>query len=96
MEFVRKEIHLGPEFSIDAFERAFAQFRSLYNTPPLRAVCSPDVLARFCTLFERSTDVAHRQSTRLTYEGVPLVASIIAPGTIAFEGEVDENRMGDW
>ncbi|HTV74436.1 MAG TPA: hypothetical protein VME66_12140 [Candidatus Acidoferrales bacterium] len=96
MEFVRKEVYLGPMFSAQAFESAFAQFRSLYNVVPLRAVCSPDVLARFCALYERSPESAHLHSTRLRYEGVPLVAAILAPGTIAFEGEVDENRMGDW
>jgi hypothetical protein len=96
VEFVRKEVYLGPAFSAQTFEGAFAQFRSMYNVPPLRAVCSPDVLTRFCVLYERAPDVAHLHSTRLHYEGVPLVAALLAPGTIAFEGEVDENRMGDW
>jgi hypothetical protein len=96
VEFVRKEVYLGPAFSAPTFEAAFAQFRSMYNVAPLRAVCSPDVLARFCELYERSGAVAHLHSTRLQYEGVPLVAAIMAAGTIAFEGEVEENRMGDW
>jgi hypothetical protein len=96
VEFVRKEVHLGSAFSTQTFEGAFAQFRRMYNVAPLRAVCSPDVLARFCALYERSPEVAHKHSTRVRYEGVPLVAAIMAPGTIAFEGEVDENRMGDW
>jgi hypothetical protein len=32
----------------------------------------------------------------LRYDGVPVVSAILAPGTIVFEGEVDEERMGDW
>jgi hypothetical protein len=27
---------------------------------------------------------------------VLLSAAVLPPGTIAFEGEVDESRMGDW
>jgi hypothetical protein len=52
------------------------------------------VLDRFATLFE-GDDVAASGRT-LRYSGVPLAAAILAPGTVAFEGEVDENRMGDW
>lgn len=87
---------LGAAFSAEDFERAFARFRELYNTGPTRAVCSPDVLSRFCVLFERSGDVALERSTRLTHEGVLLLGGIVPPGTIVLEGEVDENRMGDW
>jgi hypothetical protein len=96
LEFVRKEVYLGAAFSSHTFEAAFAQFRSMYNVAPLRAVCSPDVLARFCELYERSGAVAHLHSSRLRYEGVPLVAAVMPAGTVAFEGEVEENRMGDW
>jgi hypothetical protein len=78
------------------FERAFDQFRELYNVRPLRVLCAPDVLARYCALYERDSERALRQSGRIAYEGIPLVAAVIAPGTIAFEGQVDEERMGDW
>jgi hypothetical protein len=96
MEFVRKEIHIGSIFSVEDFSRAFARFRELYNVPPKRILCSPDVIARFCALYERSTDIALAYSARLEYEGVPLAAAVLAAGTIALEGEVDEDRMGDW
>jgi hypothetical protein len=32
----------------------------------------------------------------LRYEGIPVSSAILAPGTIVFEGQVDEDRMGDW
>ncbi|MDP9017097.1 MAG: hypothetical protein M3N19_02095 [Candidatus Eremiobacteraeota bacterium] len=66
----------------------------MYQVRPLRVLCSPDVLERFCTLFERSSDVA--QNREVCYEGVPLSAAILSPGMVAFEGDVDEERMGDW
>jgi hypothetical protein len=94
LEHVRREIQLGPRFSRQAFERAFRRFVELYGVRPLRANCSPDVLARYCALFERSEVVAH--AGRVAYEGVPLSAAVLAPGTIVFEGEVEETRMGDW
>ena len=96
MERVRREVRLGPSFSAGALDVAFSEFRSLYGVAPDRAICSPDVLERFCTLFEGSANVAHLHSSRLSYDGVALTAAIIAPGTIALEGEVDEERMGDW
>ncbi len=96
MENVRREVNLGRTFSASDFERAFARFRELYNVRPHRVVCAPDVLARYCALYERDPATAHLHSARLSFEGVPLVAAILAPGTIAFEGEVDEERMGDW
>ena len=95
-ETVRREIVVGACFSAEAFADAFAQFRKIYNTAPLRAFCAPDVFARYCELFERSAAAAHRHSTRARYEGVPLEAAILRPGVVAFEGEVDEERMGDW
>jgi hypothetical protein len=85
---------LGRQFSPVEFERAFAGFQQLYHVRPLRVLCSPDVLERYCALFERSVEDAHRRAVR--YEGVPVAAAVLPIGTIAFEGEVDENRMGDW
>jgi hypothetical protein len=89
-------VRIGREFSRDEFEVAFAAFWQTYNVAPLRALCAPDVLARFCELYERSAGRVHEQSLRLRFEGVPLVAALVPPGTVAFEGEVDEERMGDW
>jgi len=96
VEFVRWEVRVGGTFSRSAFERAFASFRKAYNVAPLRALCAPDVLARFCELYEPPAALAHGHSTRPAFDGVPLVAAVLAPGTVAFEGEVDEVRMGDW
>lgn len=56
--------------------------------------CSPDVLERYCTLFERSPDAARQRDVR--FRGLPVRAAILAPHTVCFEGEVDEGRMGDW
>ena len=95
MERVRREVRLDATFSDAAFANAFASFRRIYNVAPLRAYCSPDVFARYCELFTRSSD-AHRHSTRLCYDGIPLVAAVLAAGTLALEGEVDETQMGDW
>jgi hypothetical protein len=92
MEFVRREAQLGPTFDRDEFERGFATFKETYNVAPLRALCAPDVLARFCELYGS----VHHHSLRLQFRDIPLVAAILAPGTVAFEGEVDEERMGDW
>lgn len=61
---------------------------------PLRVLCAPDVLQRYAALYGRTADDAH--SRALSYDGIPLVSAIVAPGTITFEGEVDEERMGDW
>ena len=94
LEHVRREARLGRHFSPDEFERAFASFAQMYHVRPQRVLCSPDVLERFCALFERSADAGHRRAVR--YEGIPLTASVLPAGTIAFEGEVDEGRMGDW
>jgi len=87
---------LGARYSRAAFERAFLQFRQLYNVLPARVLCAPDALERFCALYAPPADRPHGHSTRLRYEGVPLEAAVLAPGTLAFEGEVDEDRMGDW
>jgi len=66
----------------------------MYHVRSNRVLCSPDVLQRYCSLFERCVDVAHAREVR--YEGILLCAAILPPGMVAFEGEVDEERMGDW
>ncbi|MBV9271419.1 MAG: hypothetical protein JO165_10005 [Candidatus Eremiobacteraeota bacterium] len=87
-------MRLGRSFNSADFERAFASFQQMYHVVPRRIMCSPDVLARFCTIFEASPDEAHRRDLR--FRGTPVEAAILAPGIIALEGEVDEDRMGDW
>lgn len=87
-------MRLGRSFNGADFERAFASFQQLYHVMPARVLCSPDVLARFCTIYEASPDQSHR--TDLWFRGVPVQAGILAPGIIVLEGEVDEDRMGDW
>jgi hypothetical protein len=52
------------------------------------------VLARYAALFGRSADDAHQR--RLRFEGIPIQSAIVSPGTLVFEGDVDEERMGDW
>jgi hypothetical protein len=96
VEFVRREVRIGATFTRGDFERAFATFRQTYNVAPSRALCAPDVLARFCALYESQRVTVHMASTRLRFEGVSLVAAVLPPGTVAFEGEIDEERMGDW
>lgn len=66
----------------------------MYHVRPNRVLCSPDVLERFCSLFEDSAGVAHSGEVR--YEGILLCAAVLPPGMVAFEGAVDEERMGDW
>ncbi len=85
---------LGTAFDEFAFEDAFARFRQLYHVRPARVLCAPDVLVRYATIYARTADDAHREALR--YDGIPLESAILAPGTIVFEGEVDEERMGDW
>jgi len=65
-----------------------------YNVPPTAGRCSPDVLDRYCRLFERGDDVARHRAVR--FRGVPLFAAVLPVGTVVFEGEIDEDRMGDW
>jgi len=57
-------------------------------------LCAPDVLGRLAALTARSSDDA--MSRVLRYEGIAVASAILAPGTIVFEGQVDEERMGDW
>ncbi|MDE2481605.1 MAG: hypothetical protein KGN02_05410 [bacterium] len=87
-------MRLGSEFAAEAFERAFDRFAQTYNVQPQLARCSPDVLERYCRLFEAGEDVAQRRE--VSHRGIPLVAAVLPAGIIAFEGEVDEDRMGDW
>lgn len=87
-------VALGNAFDAAAFDDALAGFRRLYNVAPARVLCAPDVLARFSALTGRSADDALVHALR--YEGLPVVSAVLAPGTIVFEGEVDEERMGDW
>jgi hypothetical protein len=91
---VRREVRLGSEFAAEAFEAAFERFVRIYNVPPALARCSPDVLERYCRLFESGDEAARRRQVR--FRGVPLYAAVLPTGTIAFEGDVDEGRMGDW
>jgi hypothetical protein len=85
---------LGTGFDERALDDALAGFRRLYNVAPLRVMCAPDVLGRFAQIMARSPDDAMQRA--LQYDGMPVVSAILAPGTIVFEGEVDEERMGDW
>jgi hypothetical protein len=85
---------LGSTFGDQAFEDALGGFRRLYNVAPARVLCAPDVLVRFAALNGASSDDAHQRN--FWYDGLPVVSAILAPGTIVFEGEVDEERMGDW
>lgn len=94
LEHVRRETRLGRQFTPAEFERAFKKFGQMYHTRPDRVLCSPDVLERFCAIFERSVEAAH--SLQVRYEGIVVSAAVMPPGTVAFEGEVDEERMGDW
>jgi hypothetical protein len=91
---VRWTVALGARFDEQAFQTALAGFRRLYNVAPERVLCAPDVLARFAALMSRSPEDAMNRD--LLHDGVPVVSAILAPGTIVFEGEVDEERMGDW
>jgi hypothetical protein len=45
-------------------------------------------------LFERTEDAGRTREVR--FRGIPLYAAVLPTGTIVFEGEVDEVRMGDW
>jgi hypothetical protein len=94
LEHVRREVRLGSNFAAEAFERAFDRFVQTYNVMPALARCSPDVLERYCRLFESGVDAARQREVR--FRGIPVVAAVLPSGTIAFEGEVDSDRMGDW
>ena len=53
-----------------------------------------DVLGRLAAVTARSADDALTRELR--YSGVAVASAILAPGTIVFEGHIDEERMGDW
>jgi hypothetical protein len=93
LEHVRREVRLGRHFGPAEFERAFRSFQQLYQVRPLRVLCSPDVLDRYCEIYEESGE-AHRRE--VVFDGVRVTAAIMPPGMVAFEGEVDQDRMGDW
>lgn len=93
LEHVRREVRLSRHFTPAEFERAFRSFAQMYHVPPREVLCSPDVLGRFCEVYARPEDT-HRGE--LYFEGVRMCAAILPPGMVAFEGEVDEDRMGDW
>lgn len=91
---MRWTVAIGTAFDDAGFANAFDGFRKLYHVRPERVLCAPDVLVRFAEIYSRSADDAHEKA--LAYEAIPLAGAIIAPGTIVFEGDVDEERMGDW
>lgn len=91
---MRREIQLDIRFAPDEFERAFDSFVQTYNVAPHVARCSPDVLDRYCRLFERADDAARRGEVQ--FRGIPVYAAVLPSGTIVLEGVVDEDRMGDW
>ncbi len=93
LERVRCEVSLEPRFDEAAFAAAFDRFRQLFNVAPLQAACSADVLFR---LDELAADRGDRFETFVRHSGVPLYAAILPPGSLVLEGEVDEDRMGDW
>ena len=95
LERVHWTVQLGERFDDVAFEAAFTGFRRLYHVKPERVLCAPDVLTRYAFLFSRSVEDAHGGHA-LRYDGIPLESAILKPGTIIFEGEVDEEQMGDW
>jgi hypothetical protein len=95
LERVRWTVALGERFDHAAFEHAFTGFRRLYHVRPERVLCAPDVLTRYAYVFSRSVDDAHAGHA-LRYAGIPLESAVLKPGTIVFEGEVDEEQMGDW
>ncbi len=94
LERVRWQVALGPNFDERAFEAAFDGFRRLYHVRPERVLCAPDVLQRYAALYARSADAALSRTVR--FAGIALESAIVTPGTIIFEGLVDEERMGDW
>jgi hypothetical protein len=94
LESVRRETRIGRGFGVADFERALNNFRELYHVRPEIARCSPDVLERLYALL--GYDAQSLLHQEIFHDGLPIVAAVLAPGIIAFEGEVDEDRMGDW
>ena len=95
LERVQWTVQLGVAFTAAGFEDAFTGFRRLYHIKPERVLCAPDVLTRYALLYSRSVEDAH-SGHALRYDGIALESAILAPGTITFEGHVDEEQMGDW
>lgn len=91
---MRRETRIGRGFGFADFERALDKFRELYHVRPAVARCSPDVLDRLASIL--GYDAQTSLGREIVHESMPIVAAVLAPGTIAFEGDVDEDRMGDW
>lgn len=96
MELVRREVRLPRAFARTDVADALVAFRVHYNVAPERALCAPDVFARIAELIEGRAAAAHEHSTRLRFEGVPVLAAVIAPSTIVVEGHIDHLTLGDW
>ncbi|HTA38874.1 MAG TPA: hypothetical protein VK760_07355 [Candidatus Acidoferrales bacterium] len=94
LERVRREIVLEARFGASEFERAYESFVKTYNVAPHVARCSPDVLDRYCRLFDLGEEASRQREVR--FRNIPIFAAILPAGTVVFEGEVDEDRMGDW
>ena len=94
LERVRCEVRLRRGFDAQTFEAAFESFRRLYNVAPDGALCSADVLLRFSALY--TTGGEGWVGDALRHRGIPLRAAVLPEGVLALEGEVDEDRMGDW
>ncbi|HVA38639.1 MAG TPA: hypothetical protein VNJ51_13615 [Candidatus Dormibacteraeota bacterium] len=94
MERVRREVRLPDAWSVEDFERALHRFVELYGRRPEIIFGAPAVLERFCRYYERSPERAYGGSPQ--FEGIPLHAAILPPDVVAFEGEVDEEILGDW
>lgn len=93
LERVRREVRLQRAFSPAEFERAFRSFTELYHVRPTQVLCSPDVLERYCVVYDLRDEGMRRE---LRFRDARLSAAVLPPGTVAFEGEVDPDRMGDW
>jgi hypothetical protein len=87
-------MQIGTRHIVEEIETALLRFRQLYGTPPLLARCSPDVLDRYSDAAGWGVDAPRRREIR--HFGIPLVAAVLPPNTIVIEGEIDEDRMGDW
>ncbi|HEY5340715.1 MAG TPA: hypothetical protein VIK27_06790, partial [Candidatus Aquilonibacter sp.] len=75
---MRREVRLGSNFAAEAFERAFDRFVQIYNVAPEIARCSPDVLERYCRLFESGAEAAREREVR--FRSIPLFAAVLPAG----------------
>jgi hypothetical protein len=89
-------MQVGGRFGAGDFERAYQRFVEFYNVRPERIECAPDVMLRFGSLFRGAEDSVLERRGTVMYQGIPVFAAVLAPGTLAFEGQVDEEKMGDW